>query len=170
MVIDHLSFPATQSALQVHDVIIKVNEGRPRDLEHFVKLSQRSQEDMVLYVMRRSSNRAVPSKRSLQSRRVVDLKKLMKPLGVSTKDFTGKKKAAMVTLCWSKQMSLEIAKDHLIDVVVNDKNRSGTTIDTFKSTCGGTNCWKLLYVHALHSCIEDGTLKKSKQGRYKLKT
>jgi hypothetical protein len=170
IVIESLNNPAALSTLQIHDTIVKVNQQVPRDMEHFISLIRQNEECADLEIKRRASNRIVRSKPYIRGMHtVVQLKKLLvNDHSRSIKNC--KAKDDYVNLYWNTLLRLEMIKDNLISVIMQDSNATGTTRDVLISRCD------FAYIKnvdaAIQSGVNDGTFITGDKHlpRYKLKT
>ena len=138
---------------------------------------------MNLEIQRRSSKRTVLTQEGLQRKHtVVSLKKMLDTAGRGM-TFKGIKKAELAMMYWTRLMEIELCKDHLIDVIVNDKDPKGSTRHCLEQNYGVTrpfnktsfskslqayNVTKRMFEDALRSGVAEGTFSLS-SSRYRIK-
>ena len=156
---------AQASGLKYADVVISINGIRPRDLEHFGAIAS-GKPLIKLLVQRLKPNRSVFSRTKLKkTNTVTKLKQMLKKFDPNC-NTTGKKDF-LVDQVWIKQMQCEIAKDHLISVLIRNKDRNGTALNDLRSQCGD-DAWSSVYRNALNLGTADNTFLTCAGGRYKL--
>ena len=173
IVIDKLYSPAIASGLKIHDVIVSINGVKPRDVDHFAKLSKKCSLTLKLKIQRFRKNRLVHIQTRQQIKKlntIVKLKyELKKDFGIS-KDQLSKKKDALVETLWVQRLIREVAKDHLLSIFVTSQDRHGLNGHELSQRCGGLAVWQSHFKNALDSGTLDGTFIQSSGGRYKLST